>query len=454
MTLREALPAGKLHGFVQHARQIGILVGGAGRRLVRECLRRDEIAPPQLGRVHFQFGRGLVNQALDGVGDVGPSRATIGGDRRGVGERHAKGRVERRYAVDARHAGSGVADVARRPRPEVGAHVVHPVEPHAEEPAFTVEGERAVDDVGAAVGIGRETLRARGNPLHRLARVLRSEHECSVLGVGGRALAETAAHVLRDEMKPLLRHAGIDRQAFPERGDALHARVKGVGIVARVVRRRAAARLHGIRRNARHLDLQTSDVCGPGERSLDGSRVACVEFDRQVARSGFMQLRRAGRQRFLRVNRRGKIAIPDLDQFRRVLRRGKRFRRHQRDRFADKAHLAVRQHRPLRRARLHPVLSRGRQLVHLPDVAGTHRVLAGVDALHARMPARRIDVDRHDLRVRAVGTQEVSVELARKIPVGGVLAAARGEARIFNAPDRVVMSVRGTHVKYMILFTF
>ena len=148
----------------------------AGRRCRRssrsasctETLRRDEVAPAKLGRVDADLGRRVAHQPLDHVRDVGPARAAIRRDRRGIGDRETPAAVERGDRVDAGQAGRRVADVAHRPGGrEIGAHVGDPVEPEREEAAVRVERELAVDRRCRGRACRRETLRCATRPISR-----------------------------------------------------------------------------------------------------------------------------------------------------------------------------------------------------------------------------------------------------------------------------------------------
>ena len=50
--------------------------------------------------------------------------------------------------------------------------------------------------------------------------------------------------------------------------------------------------------------------------------------------------------------------------------------------------------------------------------------------MHAWARARRLRVDAEDFRVRAIGAEKIAVELARKIPVGGIAAPAGQQALV------------------------
>ncbi len=441
----KTFPVRELHRPFQHVVKVGRLVGRAGGRLVGKRVFWNEVAPAQFRRVDLQLGRGLVHQALHHVRHVGAAGAAVGGDRNSVGEGEPEAAVERRDAVDAGHAGGRVARVARAAgRREVAAHVGDPVEAQAEEFPVAVERELAGHGVAAAVGVAHEAFRARGNPAHRPAEVFRRQHLHAVLGVGGASLAEAAADVLRVHDEPVFRQAGDGGQLLAHHVDALDADVHVIEVFLRVVAHGAAAQLHRVRRDPRHLEFQLRHVRGLGERRVHGLLAAGLVVEGQVAGRFLVQLRRAGRERLLGRDHVRQVAVLDLHQLGRVLRRLRRLRHHHRQRVADVAHLARRQHRP---GRLDDVIAAAPGEIHdheILGVAGGDRVGAGVDALHARVRRGFRGVDRNDLCVRAVRAHERGVEAPGQVPVGGVLAGAGDQPRVLD-PAAEMVCVRVAH---------
>src|SRR4029079_15068482 len=108
--------------------------------------RRDEIASTKLSGVHADFRGRLVDEAFDGVCDIGPACAAIRADRCGVRDRYAIGSVKRRTFVDARHAVGGIANVPLRARREIRAEIDDPVDAYREELPILVERELTVRD--------------------------------------------------------------------------------------------------------------------------------------------------------------------------------------------------------------------------------------------------------------------------------------------------------------------
>jgi len=65
-------------------------------------------------------------------------------------------------------------------------------------------------------------------------------------------------------------------------------------------------------------------------------------------------------------------------------------------------------------------------------VSRAHGIGAGVNAFDPGVLERCIDLDRHDLGMRAVGPHEMRVKLSAKVPVRSKGAAAGDQAFIFD----------------------
>ena len=84
-TCREAGPIGFRQCFLLVGGEIAAIVIEVQRGLVRHRRGRDQVFRPQFDRVEAQFARGVVDQALDDIGRLGPSGAAIGRGAVGVG---------------------------------------------------------------------------------------------------------------------------------------------------------------------------------------------------------------------------------------------------------------------------------------------------------------------------------------------------------------------------------
>ena len=224
----EAVPVRGCGGAVEQGRVVAAVVhgrhGAAGGQGVGEGFGRQRVEAAQRQAIRAETDGGLVHQALHGIGHVRPAGATIGGDGDGVGQRQAVAAVHGGDAVAARahHGGVERGDQGAG-GDRVGAEVRDPVMPDAEEAARRVQRQLGVHADAAAMVVAEERLRPRGDPLDRGAAAQGGEGQRCVLGIGGPADAEAAAHVLRTDADPFGGQARQPGQAVAQRDHALRA---------------------------------------------------------------------------------------------------------------------------------------------------------------------------------------------------------------------------------------
>ena len=156
--LVEAVPVGELLRARHGAGEVAGIVDLAGRRLVGQRLRLDEVpAADRIGR-DAEIARDGVDQPLDQIGRLRPPGAAIGIDRHRVGVDAAQAHMRSRDVVEpGRHADAEPGNVRRVGR-QIGAHVGDDVELEREEPALVVDGERRGRDIVAAMAVAEEML--------------------------------------------------------------------------------------------------------------------------------------------------------------------------------------------------------------------------------------------------------------------------------------------------------
>ena len=151
--------------------EVAGIVDLAGRGLVGHRLRRNEVLAPDRIRRHAEFSRGGIDQPLDHVGRLGTAGAAIGVDRHGVGEHGADAAVEGLDVVEpGQHAGAAMRNVGPEGR-EIGAHVAHQVDVHAQELAVLGQRHLRGRDVVAALRVAHEVIGAVGGPFDGLAQL-------------------------------------------------------------------------------------------------------------------------------------------------------------------------------------------------------------------------------------------------------------------------------------------
>src|SRR3984893_8106320 len=141
-------------------RQCLLLVGGEIAAIVIEVQRglvwhrrgRDQVLGPQFDRIEAQLARGVVDQAFDDIGRLGPAGAAIGRGAVGIGHHRQHRDVGCRDVISAGQR----ADIAEGRKQvafgrDVGADIGQRLDPEAEEFAVHVEPQLGVADIVARV---------------------------------------------------------------------------------------------------------------------------------------------------------------------------------------------------------------------------------------------------------------------------------------------------------------
>ena len=153
--------------------EVAGIVDLSGRGLVGHRLRRNEILAPDRIRRHAELTCRRIDQPFDHIRRFGTPGAAIGIHRHGVGEYGADATMEGLDIVEpGQHPGAAMRNVGPEGR-EIGAHVAHQVDVHAQE--FAVLGQRHLRgrDVVAALRVAHEVIGAVGGPFDGLAQLFR-----------------------------------------------------------------------------------------------------------------------------------------------------------------------------------------------------------------------------------------------------------------------------------------
>ena len=210
LLLAQVLVADHVHRLAQGRRIVARVVIPAGRRVVRELLRLDEVVEAEVGRVLAQLVGGDVDHALDGVDRLGHAERAAVGD--------AAGRL---VGVDAVDLNEGVLEVVRardhveQPGRElrgvgrgIGVAVVRDgLDLEGRDLARLGRAQLGVDVVVAGERVRLQVLRAVLDPLDRLARRERGDDGQHVAGVDRHLAAEAAADVVGLDPDLVLRQA-------------------------------------------------------------------------------------------------------------------------------------------------------------------------------------------------------------------------------------------------------
>ena len=278
----QVVVADHVERLLERGRVIARVVRPAGRRLVRELLRLDEVLHPQLGRVLADLVGEDVDHALDGMDRLGhPERAAVG---------HAAGRLVR---VDAIDFDEGVGEVVRagddveqagrvlgRVGRGVGVAMVRDgLGLERGDLAVLGRAHLGVDVVVAGERVGLQVLAAILDPLDRLADEERRRDGQDVARVDRHLAAEAAADVVGLHPDVLF----ADRKAGAG-GDERDHGADGVRRLGRHVQRElladrvpvgdAAARLDRGDVDARDVDVLLDVDVGRGEVRVRGRPIA------------------------------------------------------------------------------------------------------------------------------------------------------------------------------------
>jgi hypothetical protein len=181
---------------VERFRVIAGVVGEAGGGRVRERS-ADQVAAPQLGRIHRELRGQHVHRPLDHRDRLGTAGATIRGHHRGVRVSASPMPTNPRNGVDARSQQGG-EDELRRSQARVRTGIGDDLSLEADKLAVEGGAERNVLHVAAPVGHRDHVLGAVFKPPHGSIQLFRDRGDHALLGVGHQLGAEASAHVARD----------------------------------------------------------------------------------------------------------------------------------------------------------------------------------------------------------------------------------------------------------------
>ena len=147
----QLLVPGGLEGHLEAAAVVAHVVDGADGGGVREGVGGDEVAAPDLRRVHADLGGEQVDGALEARRRLGPAGTPVGGGRGRVGDDRPPRHRHVRDGVDAggHHLGHRRQEHAHH---RVGADVLHDVEAVVGDPAVAGAADGDVEHLGPAVG--------------------------------------------------------------------------------------------------------------------------------------------------------------------------------------------------------------------------------------------------------------------------------------------------------------
>ena len=271
--------------------------------------------------------------------------------------------------------------------------------------------------------------------------------QTDIFRIAGVLHAERAADVVGQQPDFFPWHVHQLGEGGQVAGDALRRHMHGEAAAGLVVGGKPRAGLHRHHGDAGVDDIERGDVRGVGESRRRRVAITGVVIERDVVGDVIVEQRRAGLDGVLGFrHRRQRI---DLDDHRLggVARLRGGLRDDASDRIADEADLVDCQRHAIGLQQRRAVGVLQRQGAVDRRVAGLGKILADIDAEHARHLPRRAGVDGAD-HAMGVGTADhPGISLAGQAEVVGVAALAAHEGIIFLAtdrlPDRVLVQGNG-----------
>jgi hypothetical protein len=175
------------------------VVDVAGERREGEDVVAEQVLLAQRDGVDAELVGGLVDEALEQRGGLGPAGAAVRAHRRGVGDGHGDVELDGREGVRALRHPAGAAG-QRGADAGIGAGVAHEVDAQPGERAVAPAAQLGVLDLAAPVRHGLHLLAAAGHPHHRSPEPLRRGGHHRVLVLRAGLAAEAATDPGRDDV--------------------------------------------------------------------------------------------------------------------------------------------------------------------------------------------------------------------------------------------------------------
>ena len=229
-----------------------------------ELVAADEVAAAQLGGIHPELLREMIERPLGREDGLRLARAPVGRRRRlaGEGRPHAAGVVPQPVGPGQARGGDRRTEHAQAPA--VGAHVGEDLRPHAEQGSVAPRRQLDVVPLLARVGGGREVLAPGLHPLDRPGEAHGQQGQHQLFGVDLLLDAEPPADVRRHHADPVLVETEHVAQHVADRVGPLRGRPHGEVSGARVVGRHDAP---GLQRDA----AVALDVVAPARDHVRGA---------------------------------------------------------------------------------------------------------------------------------------------------------------------------------------
>jgi hypothetical protein len=355
----------------------------------------------------------------------------------------ASAKMRRGHAVDARHHLHAFLHHGEIRR--VCAEIAKVRTAHGEEAAVFVERKLGLDGEIARLIVAEERFVPLDDPFHRPAELARRPGHERKFRVDHAAGAEIAADVPHQHADLVRRHAENGGKIGLQPHRAAIAGIDRKASRRRIERRQRGARLH---RNACHAlnpGLEPRHMRGAGEGRLGRRGVAKFRIEADIRPRALVHARRVLPRGGHGLDHRGQGFVVDRDQLGAVLGGVKRFGDDHRHRFADKARLVGGQ-RMMRRlewrnsaavAKLRLRGMRRPRFMRNGLQPVRHAIRSSQDRQHAGGRRGLVLFDAADAGMCVRGAHHHRIDLAGKVLVGGVAAAAPDKPHVFAAAHRL-----------------
>ena len=435
LSRRKAFPVAELDALVHEPLELAAVVIPQRGRRVGELARRNQVAAPDLGGVHADRPRGVLDQPLGEIGRLRASGAAIGPALRGIGEQALRHDVHGLDVVGLRNEAHRERSRRQRRADEIGAELEQTSCPQRQNLAVLVERELAVIDGLATAMVGQHAFRPARYPLHRAAQAAPSPEHQRVVGKRVALEAEAAANIGSNDADTIFGHVEDVRHFHAHAVRVLRSGVERVGIVGGVVVANGHSRLHGDRGKPVVLDPQLHHVPGLGEGGVGRILVAEHEAESDVALWAIVpDFGGAVLGGIFEVHHRRQRFIVDLDQFGGIARLTQRLGDDERDAVADEAHLFGIEDRLERAVALGSAEVLGHQVGGEAAQLLRHRVSAGEHTEHARRGLGLGNVDALDASVGVRRQHRHPVALPGQADVVDVASLSEQETLVFHSP--------------------
>ena len=319
--LTGAFPPLVVAGHFQRALEDGGVLAGvvndAGGRLVRELLRRYEVAAAHLGRVETQLLGNQVNGALHAEGRLGPASAAVGTGDRLVGGNADDFDRHRGRAVGASEPVAGENGHRRSGHKEKCAQVCGHVYTDTQDGAIALRCGFEVDAVAAPVE-AQHVFLATLHPLYGPSELHSQVRDGNFLGEEAALLAVAAANVRADQPDRVQRTAHQAGDVLANLVGVLRRVPDGQVVGVGVVLHQQAAPLHGGRCQPLYVELLPDGAVGEGERLVEVA-ASVYRSQHDVGAEILVDHRRVAGQRLRRVYDGGQDFVVDVHQVHGVL---------------------------------------------------------------------------------------------------------------------------------------